>query len=115
VAQTFGNGWHIGQDVNDADPFKAFDGLIDEVAIFGSSLSTAQINQLYVAAASGQSQGISIAAAAGHNVVLSWSQGVLLQAPAVTGPWTTNSVATSPYPVPASGSHQFFKLSITAP
>jgi hypothetical protein len=108
--QTFGNGWHIGQDMADANPNKAFDGLIDEVAIFGTSLSPEQINSLYLAANSGLSQRLSIAAS-GQNVVLTWPQGVLLQSPTVTGPWTTNSAATSPYTNAASGS-QFYRLVI---
>jgi hypothetical protein len=111
VAQTFGGDWHLGNDQTDANANQTFDGLMDEVAIFGSSLSTDQINQLYLAATSGLPEGISIARS-GQNVVLSWSQGVLLEAPAVTGPWTTNSAATSPYPVPANQAKQFYRLKI---
>jgi Concanavalin A-like lectin/glucanases superfamily len=111
TAQTFGNDWRLGQDPDNPGTTKAFDGLIDEVAIYGSALSADQINRLYLAAAGGVSQGISISKSAGNNVVLTWSQGVLLQAPAVTGPWTTNSAATSPYTNAAAGS-QFYRLQI---
>jgi hypothetical protein len=105
--QTFGNDWRLGLDV---DSFNPFYGFIDEVAIFGSSLSTDQINRLYLAAKTGLPQGLS-AVRSGQNLVLSWSQGTLLEAPAVTGPWTTNS-ATSPYPVPANQAKQFYRLQI---
>lgn len=111
--QTFGNGWHIGQDMNDANPFKAFDGLIDEVAIFGSALSTDQITRLYLAAQKGYSAPPRLALVrSGQNLVLTWQQGILLQAPAVTGPWTMNSAATSPYTVPVNQPTQFYRLQI---
>jgi hypothetical protein len=50
-------------------------------------------------------------ARSGQNVALSWAQGLLQQAPAMTGPWTTNNTATSPYTVPAVGS-RFYRLFI---
>jgi hypothetical protein len=106
--QTFGNDWRLGQDPDNPTATKAFDGLIDEVTIFGSALSADQINLLYLAAKGELPPEIGINRA-NQNVVLTWSKGFLLQAPAVTGPWTTNSTATSPYTVPASGT-QFYRL-----
>lgn len=53
-----------------------------------------------------------VLARAGQNLVLTWQQGILLQAPAVTGPWTTISTATSPYTVPANQPTQFYRLRI---
>jgi hypothetical protein len=44
-------------------------------------------------------------------VRLQWSQGTLLQASEVTGPWTTNS-ATSPYTVTESNPQMFYKVVI---
>jgi hypothetical protein len=42
---------------------------------------------------------------------LSWpSSATLLQAPSLTGPWTTNAAATSPYTVPVGNGNQFFRL-----
>jgi hypothetical protein len=111
AAQTFGGDWHLGNDATDANANQTFNGLIDEVTIYGSSLSVQQINALYLGAEIGLSQGISIAPS-GQNVVLTWAQGMLLQAPALTGPWTTNSVATSPYTNTASGT-QFYRLLFT--
>jgi hypothetical protein len=43
----------------------------------------------------------------GANVVLNWSSGLLLQAPSLAGPWTTNS-ATSPYTLSPAGTSQMF-------
>jgi uncharacterized protein YjdB len=50
-------------------------------------------------------------APSGKNVVLTWSSGVLLQAPTLLGPWTTN-IAPSPYTTPATDEAQFYKLLI---
>ena len=111
VAQTFGGDWHLGNDATDANVNQTFDGLIDEVTIYGASLTAQQINALYLGAETGLSQGLSISKGAGNNVVLTWAQGMLLQAPAVTGPWTTNSLATSPYTNSATGT-QFYRLQI---
>jgi hypothetical protein len=86
------------------------DALIDEVAVFGSALSADQIAGLYLAGNTGLSQRLRIAPG-DRNVILTWSQGTLLQAPAVNGPWTTNSAATSPYTNAASGT-QFYRLQI---
>jgi hypothetical protein len=51
-------------------------------------------------------------ARSGANVVLTWNNPnySLESAPALAGPYATNSAATSPWPVPASGTQQFFRL-----
>jgi hypothetical protein len=48
----------------------------------------------------------------GNNAVLSWTNPAysLQSAPAVTGPYTTILDATSPYPVPISGTQEYFRL-----
>ena len=47
----------------------------------------------------------------GTNVVLSWPAGTLLEAPEITGPWTTNT-ATSPYTNAPTGSQRFYRLRV---
>jgi hypothetical protein len=48
----------------------------------------------------------------GANVQLSWPQGTLLQAPTVSGPWTTNN-ATSPYIVnPTAAPQMFYRVQV---
>jgi hypothetical protein len=43
---------------------------------------------------------------------LSWPQGTLLQAPTVSGPWTTNN-ATSPYIVnPTAAPQMFYRVQV---
>jgi len=50
-------------------------------------------------------------ALSGTNVVISWPTGVLLSAPTLLGPWTTNSAITSPFTVaPTNGASQFYKV-----
>ena len=44
-------------------------------------------------------------------LVLSWPAGTLLQAPAVTGPWTTNNAA-SPYTTPMTGTKEFYRVRV---
>ncbi|HWY29583.1 MAG TPA: LamG-like jellyroll fold domain-containing protein [Candidatus Acidoferrum sp.] len=81
---------------------------IAHAAIFTEALTTTQVQDLYT--------GISAAPVnlvvtrSGLSVVLNWPAGILLQAPTLTGPWTTNSAAVSPYTVTAASGNQFFKL-----
>jgi hypothetical protein len=108
----FGNSWHLGNDAA-GDPGRTFNGFIDEVAIFPSSLTAAQIDDLYATATGRPLVDIAIATS-GTNVVLTWPQGSLLQATSLTGPWTTNTGATSPYKLSPTEQQQYFKLSIPA-
>lgn len=49
----------------------------------------------------------------GANLQLTWSAGaMLLQAPSLTGPWTTNSLATSPYTVTPSAGQRFYRAQL---
>ncbi|MBU6410912.1 MAG: hypothetical protein KGR98_11060, partial [Verrucomicrobia bacterium] len=89
-ADVFGNNWRIGNDA-DGDPGRTFNGEIQDVAIYGHSLSPTQIQQLYSAGASAAvAVQISIQRS-GSNVVLSWPQGTLLEATNLAGPWITNT------------------------
>jgi hypothetical protein len=44
-------------------------------------------------------------------LILSWPNGTLLQAPAVTGPWTTNNAA-SPYTNSMTGPKEFYRVRV---
>ena len=48
----------------------------------------------------------------GANLVLTWSQGILLEAPTVNGPWTTNTTATSPLTVLPSEAQKYFRIQV---
>lgn len=47
----------------------------------------------------------------GMSVQLTWSQGTLLQADQLTGPWTTNT-ALSPYLVTPTALHKFYRVCV---
>ncbi len=86
-----------------------FNGYIDEVAIFKSTLSSNQVYSLYQAAL-GQAvpPAISITPGVGNEQVR-WTGGSLLQATNLLGPWITNTAATSPYTVSPTNPQQFFR------
>jgi uncharacterized protein YjdB len=48
-------------------------------------------------------------ARSGSNIVISWPEGVLLEAPSLLGPWTTNTTA-SPLTVEATNQSEFYKV-----
>jgi hypothetical protein len=113
VVQAVNTPGHIGGDGNDAN----FIGKIDEVAIFNQSLTVQQVTNMYNVAVTGilpittpPTVTLSITNSGG-NVIVSWNPalGSLLQAPSVTGPWTTN-VATSPYTTTPTSAATFYKV-----
>lgn len=81
---------------------------IAHAAVFTQALSTSQIQDLYAGIYTAP---VNLAAVrSGANALLSWPAGVLLQAPTLYGPWTTNLTAASPYSVPLTNGTQFFKI-----
>jgi hypothetical protein len=84
-------------------------GNITQASLFHEALSAAQVNGLYngVFVPSNVTLGY---AHSGSNLVLTWNAGLLLQAPTLAGPWTTNNAASSPYMVPAGSGNQFFRV-----
>jgi hypothetical protein len=100
----FGGNWLIGADGTDGT--RAFNGVIDEVAVYASALTPAQIGQLYFTATPPMKLSIQ---QVGADVKLSWPQGTLLQADALAGPWTTNTAA-SPYTVLPSAAKKFYRV-----
>ncbi len=109
VVQAFNTDGNFGGDSVDGN----FVGELDEIAIFNQTLSSNQLAGLFNVAVTGINPNapvtITIQPAGAGNVTLTWPQGTLLQAPALTGPWTTNA-ATSPYTTATSGTQQFYKV-----
>lgn len=107
----FGGETRIGNDsFSDARTFR---GSIDEVAVFSNALNFAQIKQLYIDGSVGTGVPPAITLGIQHvggNVVLTWSQGTLLEASNVTGPWTTNAAATSPFTNNPTAAQKFFRV-----
>jgi hypothetical protein len=91
---------------------RTFMGKLDEVAVYGYTLSASQVAQLYSAARLPPTVSLTIHWSGG-NLVLGWPQGTLLQAPTVNGPWTTNSAAAPPsYTVTPSGNQMFYRVQL---
>jgi hypothetical protein len=109
TADVFGNTWQIGHDNSGGDATRTFNGLIDEVAVFNYAMTPAQIVNLY--SAGGPPLVTLSIQPSGANVVLTWSQGTLLESPNPTGPWTTNTAA-SPYTTSPTGSQKFYKVQV---
>jgi len=87
---------------------RLFTGKIANAAIYPQALNSTQVQNLYSGIYAGP---VNLNAAhTGANIVLSWPAGTLLQAPTLTGPWTTNSTAVSPYTTPATNAVQFFRV-----
>ena len=90
-----------------------FIGNIDDVAIFNQSLSYQQVTNLYNVAVTGQFAATVVLnlQQSGSNLILNWNPpvGTLLQAPSVTGPWTTNP-ATPPYTFTPTQSQTYFRV-----
>jgi hypothetical protein len=101
----FGGNWLIGADGTGGG--RVFNGGIDEVAVYTSALTPAQIKQLYLAATTTPPFELTIQQL-GPNVRLTWPQGTLLEADNLAGPWTTNN-APSPYTVLPSAAKKFYR------
>lgn len=81
---------------------------IANAAIYSQALSANQVQELYAGMYAGPLY--LSATRSGSSIVLAWPAGTLLQAPALSGPWTTNTTAVSPYTIPATNAEQFFKV-----
>jgi hypothetical protein len=53
---------------------------------------------------------LAVQTVAGHNLQLTWPQGVLLQAVNIAGPWITNATATSPYMFSPTASQMYYRV-----
>jgi hypothetical protein len=110
-AEIFGSAWHIGNDAQDGgNAGRTFPGSIADVSVYLSALSGSQLTALYNAGV-GVVPPVTlyIAPTGTGSVTLTWSQGSLLQATNVAGPWTPTSAA-SPYTVGTTNANTFFKV-----
>lgn len=110
-AFTAGNQGFSGPTLIGTDPYdyvnRAFNGRIDEVAVFSYALTQAQVQQLYFA---GLNPLLTIGPSGG-NVVLNWTAGTLLESTNLSGPWTTDS-ATPPYTNAPTAPQKFYRLQL---
>jgi len=100
----------IGTDPTYANGKQNFNGVIDEVAIFNKALTQDQLQTIYNGALGILPPVTLQATRSGNGVQLTWALGRLLEAPSVTGPWTTNSGAVSPYTTTATGPQKFYRV-----
>ncbi|HWC60191.1 MAG TPA: LamG-like jellyroll fold domain-containing protein, partial [Verrucomicrobiae bacterium] len=114
-SETFGVAWHIGDDAQGGTTGgRTFPGSISDVAVFLSALSPSQVTALYNAGLGNVAPPpvtINIAPAGPGKVTLTWSQGTLLQATNLAGPWTSTSL-TSGSTVETTNSSTFFKVQV---
>lgn len=104
LAQNTAATFNIG-DRGDGAPFT---GRIGEVAVYTGVLPANRI-QAHYAAGTARPPTIAITRN-GISIMLSWPKGVLYQADSATGPYTAIAGASSPYPVPLSGTMKFYLL-----
>jgi hypothetical protein len=110
--EEFGVAWRIGADAQDGgNGGRTFPGSIADVSLYLSALSGSQVSALYDA-------DLQIVPPVTINLTSSpgsmtpvWSQGTLLQATNLAGPWVTNT-APSPYTVVPTNSNMFFKIRV---
>jgi hypothetical protein len=85
---------------------------IAHATVFNRALTPVQIQNLNAGIYSAP---VSLAISrSGSSFVLNWPAGILLQAPSLLGPWTTNGAATSPYTIPVTSSNQFFRVLVNS-
>ena len=92
-AEAPGNAWRTTQ------------GTLSDAAVYTNALNYAAIENLYL---SGVGQ-LLTATQSGSSITLSWLEGTLQAATAVTGPWTTVEGAASPYAT-TSGPVTFYRV-----
>ena len=114
TSDVFGNNWLIGRDdnANANDATRNFCGVIDEVAVFTRTLSGAELHQLYVTGTVGVPVTLSYQRS-GNNIILTWPNGTLLQAPTPNGPW--GAVPGNPnltYTVTPNTAMQFYRVQV---
>jgi hypothetical protein len=106
--QAFAGAGTIGTDVY-SSAARAFNGVLDEVAVFNDALTSAQIQQLY-------DNGYQLPLAqvglqpAGAGLNLNWAQGTLLQSTNLSGPWSAVTNAASPFVVTPTNAAEFFRV-----
>jgi len=118
-SEEFGVAWHIADDADNGNVgTRTFPGSISSVAVYLSALSR---NQIVTLADIGfgitppppqVTVDIARSSVTPGSLTLTWSQGTLLQATNLAGPWTTNTTAGSPYTVAPTNAQMFFKIDV---
>lgn len=101
--------WAIGQ--RGGGTGRAFAGAVDEVAIYRKALSADRVRAHYDAATgSGTTPPTLAISRNGAQITITYSGGILQEAAAVTGPFTTVTGATSPYQPSTTVGAKFYRV-----
>ena len=100
--------WAIGHSGNGGG--EPFDGVVDEIAIYKSALSAAQVKAHYDAAAASVGPSKLNFTRTATGLSLQWTSGVLQQSGTYAGVYGDVPGATSSYSVTADASARFFRL-----
>lgn len=93
-------GWRSDSD------FNAFEGNVDEVAVYNKALTPQQIQNHFL-----NTTHLS-AVLSGNNIVITWGAGTLQTATSVTGPYVNVVGATSPYTNAITAPMSFFRAQL---
>lgn len=117
LGNTYNN--YLGRDQFN-DPI--FHGSVDELRIYAGPLIPEDITNNHLSGpekvvSPGSSNPFVVGVSrSGSSAMISWhSGGVLLQAPTLSGPWTTNATAVSPFTVVVTNGNQFYKVEFPGP
>jgi len=112
-AETWNGAATIGYDDIDGTTAtnRTFNGVIDDVAVFTHTLTTADIRSLYAAIPYSPPVTLNIQRYGTSQIELQWSQGTLLEATNVMGPWTTDTTA-SPAILTPTGPEKFYRVRV---
>ena len=106
--QAFGGAGTIGTDAY-SSAARAFNGVIDEVAVFNRALTAAQIQQLYDNGHQLSQVQVAIQKS-GSNLNLNWPQGTLQQSFNMIGPWSVVTNAAGSFSPALTNNSTFFRI-----
>jgi hypothetical protein len=106
--QAFAGTGTIGTDTY-ASTARAFNGVVDEVAVFNYALTPVQIQQLYNNGYQLPQVQVGIQTF-GTGLNVNWPQGTLFQSTNLAGPWSAISNAVSPFAMTPTNAAGFFRV-----
>jgi hypothetical protein len=114
--EPIGAAWRIGDDADGSIggnvAIRTFPGAIADASVFLSALSGSQLAAIYQAGITAPSVTpvtLRVTPGVAGSMTLYWSQGTLLEATNVAGPWNSTT-ATSPYTVGTTNASTFFRV-----
>ena len=106
---TFDSTSYVGWDTAGGNIGRRWTGGVDELMIFNRALSAVEVNALYLGVPGSATLTIT---PSGSGLVLNWPGGTLQEADEITGPWSNNVSATSPYPVSSAAARKFYRVQL---